>query len=533
MQIAVAQLNTHLGNFEKNEQNIIAYIKKAEAKNVDLIAFPELSIPGFSPDDLLFDQKFLKTVHNSIERIALHSKNIAIIIGAPYLLKDKLYNAAFFMAEGKIQQQHYKTTNCNHGVFQESRYFHTAQENKLIQYKGKKIGIAIGNELWENQDEFNFSFKKLKKQNIDFLFNLSTSLFSLSTLEKRNKLFSSIAKELQTTVCFVNQVGAHADIILDGGASIYNPKGELCHQLPYFEEGLLLSNKVSTPLKTPTINKYEFIEKAIVLGIQDYFKKLNFKTATLGLSGGIDSALGMVLAVKALGARNVTPLLIPSQFSSEHSITDAIQLCKNLGCNYHIVPLEPIYNTFIQQTKTLFKGKDFDTTEENIQSRIRGTLLMAQSNKLGHILLNTSNKSEIAVGYGTLYGDLTGGLSVIGDLYKTEVYELSKYINRNQEVIPHHIIEKPPSAELRPNQVDADFLPHYEILDSILFQHIELQKGVQEIIDSGKEGQLVKRILKLVQQNEYKRNQSMPILRVSKKGFGRGRRMPLVASPQL
>jgi NAD+ synthase (glutamine-hydrolysing) len=327
-------------------------------------------------------------------------------------------------------------------------------------------------------------------------------------------------------------VGAQTEIIFDGGSVVMNAEGEILKELKYFEEDFFVFdlNKPQTQnTKHKTQNtKQEIIFNALLLGIRDFFSKMGFTKAVLGLSGGIDSALVTVLAVEALGKENVLPVLLPSEFSSAHSVDDSIALCKNLGINHEIIPIKNIFDEYLSATKNIFKNLPFNVAEENIQARIRGTLLMAMSNKFGNILLNTSNKSEIAVGYGTLYGDMCGGLSVIGDLYKTEVFELCRYINRNKEIIPENILVKEPSAELRHGQKDSDSLPPYEILDKILFEYIEQRKSPNEIIEMKFDEQLVKRILKMVNTNEYKRKQFAPILRVSPKAFGLGRRMPIV-----
>jgi len=534
MRIAVAQLNLHIGNFEKNEEKIIAHIKKAETESAEIIIFPELSVCGYPAEDLLNFDSFIQAAERSAEHIAKACTKVAAIVGVPHKNNQEkgkpLYNAAYFLAEGEIKSKHFKSLLPNTDIFDESRYFKSASKVSCIHYQGKKIALTICEDLWENHPQ-QPPMESLINEKPDIIVNISASPFSFNHIERRSKIFSAKALKYNTPICVVNQVGAHADLIFDGGSAFYSKKGEIFKQLAFFKEDFLTfdSSEKMTQLKKEPLEKYSLIEKALTLGIKDYFGKLNFKKATLGLSGGIDSALVMVLAVKALGAKNVKPLLLPSQFSSEHSVTDAIELCKNLGCDYHIIQITPVYKAFEQQLEDIFKGQSFDVTEENIQSRIRGTLLMAQSNKFGDILLNSSNKSELAVGYGTLYGDMAGGLSVLGDLYKTEVYELSRFLNREKEIIPNHIIEKPPSAELRPNQKDSDSLPDYDVLDNILHAYIELEKDAQEVISTAKSATVANRVIKLVNQSEYKRSQTMPILRVSDKGFGRGRKMPLVA----
>ena len=418
-------------------------------------------------------------------------------------------------------------------MFDEYRYFEPAEEVQCIEYLGEKIALTICEDLWniDGKELYpNSPMGKLILESPDFMINIAASPFAVSQTNNRDEVLKWSTSKYNLPVFYINHVGAQTELIFDGGSCVYDQDGNLISQLPFFEEyfSIFDTKDLKVKEKLTALSKYEKIEAALVLGIKDYFKKLNFKTATLGLSGGIDSALTLALAVKALGKENVFPLLMPSQFSSGHSISDSVALCENLGCDYHTIEIEKIYKSFDEELANLFKGTEFGIAEENIQSRIRGTLLMAQTNKFGSILLNTSNKSELAVGYGTLYGDMAGGLSVIGDVYKTEVFELCRFINREVEIIPDNIITKPPSAELRPDQLDSDSLPDYDILDTILFEYIENRQSPANLIEKGFDETLVRRILKLVNINEYKRHQTPPILRVSSKAFGMGRRMPIV-----
>ncbi len=537
MKIALAQLNYHIGNFEANRAKILSNIEKAKAENVDLIVFSELAVCGYPPRDFLEFDDFIELCLNAIETIAKQCVGIAAIVGGPSwnTLKEgkKLYNTAFFLAEGKVASKHYKQLLPTYDVFDEYRYFEPAHQVQCIDYLGERIALTICEDLWniDGKELYPESpMEKLAKEQPDLMINIAASPFAVNQTNHRAEVLEWNTKKYKLPVFYVNHIGAQTELIFDGVSCVYNNKGEVIDQLPFFEEyfsiydtkQLLAEKRASIP------SKYEKIEAALVLGIKDYFKKLGFSKAVLGLSGGIDSALTLALAVKALGRDNVLPILMPSQFSSEHSISDSLELCKNLGCNYLLIEIEKVYQSFDQQLTELFKGTDFGIAEENIQSRIRGTLLMAQSNKFGSILLNTSNKSELAVGYGTLYGDMAGGLSVIGDVYKTEVFDLCRFMNRKKEVIPTNIITKPPSAELRPDQFDSDSLPDYDILDTILFEYIENRQSPAAIIKKGFDESLVKRILKLVNINEYKRHQTPPILRVSSKAFGMGRRMPIV-----
>jgi NAD+ synthase (glutamine-hydrolysing) len=367
----------------------------------------------------------------------------------------------------------------------------------------------------------------------DIMINVSASPFDYEQATERMHVLKENVKRYQIPLFYVNHVGANTEIIFDGGSTVLSPNGKVYREMPFFEEGVecfdLAEVMNNTQENRQPANKIEMIQDALVLGVRDYFRKLGFKKAIIGLSGGLDSALTTVLTVMALGKENVRVLLMPSQFSSDHSVKDAEDLAKNLDIEYDIIEIEPIYKAYLKSLEPHFINTAFNVAEENLQARARGNLLMAISNKFGHILLNTTNKSEMAVGYGTLYGDLAGGISVIGDVYKTEVFELSRFINRDKEIIPENTIKKPPSAELRPNQKDSDSLPEYDILDRILYEYIEKEQGPNEIIKLGYDEKLVKRILRMVNINEFKRYQTAPVLRVSPKAFGIGRRVPIVA----
>jgi NAD+ synthase (glutamine-hydrolysing) len=375
--------------------------------------------------------------------------------------------------------------------------------------------------------------EQLSKQKPDIVINIAASPFSYTKTESRENIFRNKARKYSLPVISVNQTGANTELVFDGASVIIDPDGNVIRKLPFFEEALVtfdtdnLDSGLAKTIKKP--DPVELIHKGLVLGIRDYFKKSGLRSAILGLSGGIDSAVCLCLAAEALGHENVRSLLMPSRYSSEHSVKDAVELAKRLQTRYDIVSIEKPFSAFENDLSDLFEGKARDVTEENIQARVRAVLLMAVSNKFGCILLNTSNKSEAAVGYGTLYGDMAGGLSVIGDVYKTDIYKLAEYINRHKEIIPENIIKKLPSAELRPDQLDSDSLPEYSVLDSILYQYIELQKPPEKIIEDGADADIVRRVIRMINFNEYKRYQAPPILRISSKAFGAGRRMPLVA----
>ncbi|MCK5822692.1 MAG: NAD+ synthase [Bacteroidales bacterium] len=546
MKIALAQLNYHIGNFEANVSKITHSIKKAKNENVDLIVFSELSVCGYPPHDLLEQEDFINNCNISVKKIAAQCSGIAAIVGAPSINTNKkgknLFNSAFFLSEGKIQHIFNKSLLPTYDVFDESRYFEPNSDFKTITYKGKKIAVTICEDLWDkqpvnnqfakNQLYINSPMDELNKLNPDFVINISASPFSFNQSDLRKNILIEKAKNFNIPIFYVNQVGAQTELIFDGGSMVLNSSGKIVERLHFFKEDYKvvdikeINNLNYKETKKQTIEK---IHDALVLGIRDYFNKMNFKQATLGLSGGIDSAITAVLAVRALGKENVRVLLLPSKYSSAHSITDAVGLAENLGIQYEIVSIKEATDIFEKILNPLFKGCKPDITEENIQARIRGLLLMAISNKFGHILLNTTNKSEAAVGYGTLYGDMCGGMAVLGDVYKTDVFKLAHFINKDNEIIPNNTIVKPPSAELRPDQKDTDSLPDYDTLDNILYQYIELKQSKNQIIDKGFDPVTVKKIITLVNRNEYKRFQAPPILRISSKAFGEGRKIPLVA----
>ena len=547
MKTALAQLNYHVANFEFNTEKIIDAIENAKKQGAELVVFSELAVCGYPPYDFLERKEFVESCEIMVNEIAGHCDGIAAVVGAPSInpgSKGKnLFNSAFFLADGGIKAVTHKTLLPNYDVFDEYRYFEPNSSFELIEYKGKKIALTVCEDLWDEQPVANsFARSKLytkspmeELMNLspDFVVNIAASPFSYSQIDIRRQIVENKAKKHNVPVVYVNQVGGNTDLVFDGNSMVVNGRGDVVMQMKGFEEDLQVieidevKNKEAIEFGVP--DKIKSIEDALVLGVKDYFAKMGFKKATLGLSGGIDSAVTVVVAVKALGKENVRVLLLPSKYSSDHSIKDAVDLAENLGIQYDIVPIRDIVSAFDATLEPLFRGLEPDVTEENIQARIRGTLLMALSNKFGHILLNTSNKSEAAVGYGTLYGDMNGGLSVLGDVYKTDVFKLAWYMNRDGEVIPENTIVKPPSAELRPDQKDSDSLPDYDVLDKVLYKYIELKQSPKEIIAAGFNEAVVKRAVRLVNMNEYKRYQTPPIIRVSSKAFGIGRRMPLVA----
>ncbi len=540
MKIAMAQLDYHIGNFEGNLEKILAHISLAREGGADLVCFGELAVCGYPPRDFLEFRDFIRLCESSIERIRQASDSMAIVIGAPTVNpipegKD-LFNSVYFIADGQVLYVQHKALLPTYDIFDEYRYFEPGRSFKTILYKGVKIALTVCEDIWnvgnENPLYTTCPLDELIKESPDVVINVSASPFHYDHANARLDVLRANTDRYGLPMFYINHVGAQTEIIFDGGSVVISGNGQIYDEMPYFEEAFRIYDLADVCLgnqqNEQTKHKISLIHDALIVGVRDYFGKLGFKKAIIGLSGGIDSALTTVLAVKALGAENVRVLLMPSQYSSDHSISDSVELANNLNIQYDKIAIESLYHGFVQNLAPIFGDRKEDITEENIQARIRGMLLMAVSNKFGYIVLNTSNKSEAAVGYGTLYGDMCGGLAVIGDVYKTEVYALCQFINDQEALIPIHILQKPPSAELRPNQKDSDSLPDYGVLDQILAQYIEHRKGPDEIIALGFEAALVRRVLRLVNINEFKRYQTAPALRISPKAFGMGRRMPIV-----
>lgn len=549
MKIALAQLNYHIGNFSYNKEKILNTIIEAEQDYVDLVVFSELCVCGYPPLDLLDYRSFVDQCENTVKEIAQHCVGIAAIIGGPRInpgpTGKMLLNSAYFLHDGKIQYIQDKTLLPTYDIFDEYRYFEPNDQFDVIEFKGKKIALTVCEDLWDDQPAqgvfgrnrlYNKSpVEKLTEYNPDMLINIAASPFSYSKIWGKKNIFIQKAKRHNLPVFYVNQIGAQTELIFEGASLAIHPNGIIHKELKWFEEDyqvidLKEISKISQDHETH--DSYGVIAKihdALILGLRDFFNKLNFKKAVLGLSGGIDSAVALVIAQRALGSENLRVLLMPSDYTSESSVSDSKKLADKLGVQYDEIPIQKVLHSFTSALEPVFRNTSEDVTEENLQARIRGTMLMAISNKFGNILLNTSNKSESAVGYATLYGDMSGALSVLGDVYKTDVYKLAEYINQEETIIPQNIIQKAPSAELRPNQKDSDALPEYEVLDKILFQYIELQKSTPEITEEGFDEETVKKIVYMVNTNEYKRYQAPPVLRISSKAFGAGRRMPLVA----
>jgi len=531
MIIALSQLNFTVGDSIANTKKIVTAIRNAHANGADLIVFPELSIGGFPAFDLNFFTSFKEKAIDSLHDIEKACMGISCLIGGVKPqegIESKSYNVAYFIREGKIEKIITKKNLRIADWLDESRYYEAGEgPYTKLAIKDRVFLVTIGGDIHQ-----------ITKEDIgeaDGVINIHATPFSPASHADRLISIQRIAKEWQVPVLEVNQVGAQGDLIFAGGSIVTDEAGQILDELNLFEEDLRFYQvgegmKVLQAKQTKaTWSELELIHNALLLGIKDFLNKQGFSKAVIGLSGGLDSALVATLACKALGPENVLTVLMPSIYSTDHSVQDALDLVKNLGCKHEIIPIRDGVEVIEKMLAPVFSGLPADLTEENIQARVRAITLMGVSNKLGYIVLNTSNKSEASVGYGTLYGDLVGSLCVLGDVYKTQAYELARFINQDKEIIPNHILTKAPSAELRPGQKDSDSIPEYDLLDPILYHHVDKGKSAAEIIALGFGAELVNPILRLVQQAEFKRCQAPPILRVSDKAFGRARIMPLVS----
>lgn len=538
MKIALAQINTKIGDFEGNIDKIINYINKAKNENVDLIVFPELAITGYPPRDLLDFECFVDSNLLQLEKIKQNSQDIGIICG--HIAKNtqgygkKYYNAAALVSNGEILSRHYKCLLPFYDVFDETRYFEPAKTVQPVEFLGKKLGITICEDVWNDKDYWQrplYSFNpvdELIKQEIDIIINLSASPYWMNKEEDRFNILKNISSKHNIPLVYTNQVGGNDDLLFDGTSFVFDKNGELKARGKDFEEDLIIYDWDNNQGKINPIStsQEESLFKALSTGLKDYCHKLGFKKVIVGLSGGIDSALTAVIASDTLGSDNVLGITMPSMYSSPGSVEDSYQIAKNLGINYLNIPITDIFNSYIN-TVQKDRGILVDLAEENLQARIRGNILMTYSNRYGYLLLSTGNKSELSVGYCTLYGDMAGGLAILSDVPKTTVYKLCEFINLGKEVIPSSIITKPPSAELRPDQKDQDSLPPYEVLDDILKLYIEENKSPSQICKKYSP-EIVQEVIKKVNLNEYKRRQAPLGLKVTTKAFGSGRRFPIV-----
>ena len=552
MKIRIEQLNPTIGDIAGNRDLIIDALRRAESAQIDLLILPEMVVTGYPPLDLLENSFFREACYDSNQKIISQTRKTALLFGSITPNKSgpgrKMFNSALLAKQGKLVGTTHKTLLPTYDVFDDFRYFEPNKEFSCLELDGVELGVTICEDIWYNQNEVQYHTYQtdpariLSKKGADLIINISASPYTKSKHENRMEMLLNHARKLKLPVLYSNQAGAHTDILFDGDSMAVSAGAKvIANTEPFGPSRTDVIYQPETgdikPVKTGNLYPYpakgsERQFKSIQSGLKDYLEKTGItKEVILGLSGGIDSAVVCLIAAETLGAENVKALTMPGTFSSEGSVTDSQKLAKNLGIELLELPIQSIFDTFEETLKPFFKGTGFGVAEENLQSRIRGTLLMAYANKFGHFLLPTGNKSEYAVGYATLYGDMNGALGIIGDLYKTEVYNLANWLNETyygREILPEAIITKAPSAELRPDQKDSDSLPEYEVLDNILYRYIELQEDSNQIVSAGYQPDVVMKVLRLVDYNEFKRYQAAPILKLSSKSFGIGRRWPIV-----
>lgn len=540
MRILLAQINPTIGDLKGNTEKILHGLKRGRKEGADLVLFPELTISGYPPDDFLLLPHFIEAVSRSLQDIIKECKNITAVVGLPRQNPDQkekgLYNSAAIIQNQALVGFEDKMLLPTYDVFAERRYFEPAAGVRVWNLCGQKVAVTICEDLWQHSDLLTSTsyrrdpVKDLQPLCPELVLNLSASPYSIGKAEKRLKVCTRASSTLNCPVLLCNQVGGNDSLIFDGYSLYVDASGQLINYAKGFEEDFLLVDLNTEAQTRPlVIDDTADLYHALVLGLRDYFQKSGFKKACLGISGGIDSALVASIAVDALGAENVLGICMPSRYSSESSTTDSKKLADNLKMQYREIPIEGPFQNYLELLTPQFQGRPPDTTEENLQARIRGMILMAISNKLGYIVLSTGNKSELAMGYATLYGDMCGGLGVISDVTKMQVYALSNWINRDREIIPLNTIQKPPSAELRPNQKDSDSLPDYEIIDNVLHEYVEEHHSPEQIMRKyNYSSEMVNDLIKRIHCNEYKRRQSPPGLRVTEKAFTVGRRFPIV-----
>ncbi|MDX2505801.1 MAG: NAD+ synthase [Gammaproteobacteria bacterium] len=535
--IVYAQQNSLVGDVEKNFQWIKqASLSAKEQYAADLIIFPELSLCGYPPEDLLLRPGFIHWVEEAVERLLKEVNGIAILFGHPVLLQGKLYNAASLISDGEILCQYYKHELPNYSVFDEKRYFEPGSASSTFRLKGIALGITLCEDIWAPEP-----VRHSVAQGAEIILNLNASPYHKGKLSERYAMVKQRTTENKVPLVYVNQVGGQDELVFDGASFVMSAEGEITQSSPAFTEGLYpvtfqrndMGDVIPQAGQTaPIADELAEIYNALVMGVRDFVYKNGFKGAVVGLSGGIDSALTLAVAADALGGENVEALLMPSRYTADMSNEDALLQARALNVPYHIISVEPVFQTFLDSLKPALADSppaQWDTTEENLQARTRGVMLMAVSNRKGKMLLTTGNKSEMSVGYATLYGDMAGGFAVLKDVYKVLVYRLCEYRNSVSQVIPQRVIDRPPSAELKPDQKDSDSLPDYPVLDVILEMYIEQDQCLEQIVAAGYEQELVRRVLKMVDLNEYKRRQAAPGIRITKRAFGRDRRYPITS----
>jgi NAD+ synthase (glutamine-hydrolysing) len=538
VKIFIGQINPTVGAISSNAETIDKVYRAGVAAGADVVMVPELAVTGYPPLDLLDREVFVSSALEARDKLAKATGTTPLIFGC--ITRNEswcgkpLHNTAVVAHGGRVQFEQHKILLPTYDVFDEMRYFQPGSGGKVIDLAGKRVGVSICEDFWFDDEVLGTKLychnpiDQLARQHAEMILNISASPFNTGKRQSRYELFSQIAKRYDIPLIYVNQIGGNDELLFDGSSIVINAAGETVFCGEIFEEQQVLVSLEGKPCESVfTMPKPEEIARGLILGLRDYIRKCGFRDVVIGLSGGIDSAVTAAIAVEALGKERVTGIAMPSQFSSQHSIDDARVLAENLGIAFHIVPIQDIYAPYEKAVDKLFGDHKFDTTNENIQARIRGNILMAWSNRTGAMVVSTGNKSEMAVGYCTLYGDMAGGLALLGDVYKTMIYKVAHWLNRERAVIPESTMTKPPSAELRPNQTDQDTLPPYDVLDEILKLYIEEWKEVGEIVAAGFDGALVERILRLVDTNEFKRRQAAPTIRVSSKAFGSGRQMPI------
>lgn len=540
MKIALCQIDTIIGDIKNNKEKIISWYKKGQSDKVDLVIFPELCLTGYPPLDLVEKKEFRDAALDAVKEIASVTGTTGLIFGSVTegddLIGTDVHNSAILCHDGEVKFIQHKSLIPNYDVFDEMRYFDPASSVNVYNFKGEVLGISICEDIWNDEDYWHRRryvydpVKTLLSKNATLLINISASPYSYGKREDRKKMLSTLTRNDNIPLAYVCYTGAQTDLIFDGASMCFNQKGQLVKLGKPFSEDYFLwdTNADNKEIKKVESSFEEEVLTALVYGVKEYCSKLNIKSVLVGLSGGVDSALVTYIAVEAMGKENVNVVMMPSEYSSEGSVTDSQHLISNLGISSDKVSIQPVFEKITDMLKPVFNNAPENIAEENIQARVRGVYLMAISNKFGHLVLTTGNKSEMAVGYATLYGDMNGGLAVIADVYKTDVYKICNFINREKEIIPKNIITKAPSAELKPGQTDQDSLPPYEVLDNILRMYLEENKEVHEISSIVKDDSLVKKVLRMVDLNEFKRKQAAPALRVSKKAFGFGRRYPIV-----
>lgn len=538
MRLALAQINTVVGDLTGNEERIRAAYQKGENAGADLVVLPELAIAGYPPRDLLLKEGFIARNREVLDWLAASTGETGMVVGyvgePPHRPAREAANSVALLHRGRVIATRHKSLLPTYDVFDEDRYFEPATENSPVAFKQRRLGLTICEDVWNAEDFWrdrryrSDPVTALVAAGAEILLNVSASPWHLGKNRIRHAMLSSLARRSGCPVVYCNLVGGNDELIFDGTSLVFNGSGEVVAQGAAFDEDFVFVDLAEAdPVRVVDLSDEEKIYRALVLGLRDYLTKCGFSTALIGLSGGIDSALVAALAAAALGPENVRGVSLPSQYSSTGSVTDAERLAANLGIRFDVVPIKPSFDAVLETLKPLFNNVAEDVTEENIQARLRGVMLMALSNKFGGLLLTTGNKSELAVGYCTLYGDMCGGLSVINDVPKTMVYRLARWINRDREIIPEATITKPPSAELRPDQTDQDTLPPYELLDSIIDRYVVEGQSVKTITAAGFDGDTVRRIVRLIGLAEYKRRQAAPGLKVTSKAFGVGRRIPI------